>query len=89
MKELPRNELGRRVFVVDSFDEPGHVAREHLITSVQVEEGPSHDIVHVWNRGGKSGTLAVNKGDGFWVAERLLTTNGIEVRGGDMSFTIQ
>lgn len=73
MKELPRNELGRRVLVVDSFDEPEHVAREHLITSVQIEEGPGHDIVHVWNRGGKAGTLTVNKGDGFHVARLLLT----------------
>lgn len=72
MKELPRNELGRRVLVVDSFDEGRHVASIHLITSCQIEETPGHDIVHVWNRGGKSGTLTVNKGDGYPVAYRLL-----------------
>ena len=43
-----------------------------LISSVRVEEGPGHDHVHVWNRGGNSGILVVNKGEGNEIAKRLL-----------------
>jgi len=42
-----------------------------VVTSVRVESGPGHDLVHVWNRGGKAGTLTVRKGDGEVVAARL------------------
>ena len=43
-----------------------------VISSVRVERGPGHDLVHVWNRGGKAGTLTVDKGDGDAVARSLL-----------------
>lgn len=42
-----------------------------VITSVRVEFGPTHDRVHVWNRGGKAGVLTVAKGDGAKIAEML------------------
>ena len=47
-----------------------------LVTSVRVEQGPGHDHVHVWNRGGKAGTLDVTSGDGYAIA-RLLLPEGI------------
>jgi hypothetical protein len=53
-------------------DLPTTVRGDLLITTVRVAEGPGHDFVHVWNRGGKSGTLTVTKGDGRAVAARLL-----------------
>jgi len=43
-----------------------------LISSVRVEEGPGHDMIHVWNRGGKSGLLVVGRGDGEAIAALLL-----------------
>lgn len=35
-----------------------------IVTMVRLEEGPGHDRVSVWNRGGHSGTLTVKRGDG-------------------------
>lgn len=49
-----------------------------IISSVQVEEGPSHDRVHVWNRGGKAGVLTVEKGDGEDIAKKLLIDGWVE-----------
>jgi hypothetical protein len=43
----------------------------NIITSVKVEFGPTHDRVHVWNRGGKAGVLTVAHGDGARIAEML------------------
>ena len=43
-----------------------------LVTSVRVEIVGGHDVVHVWTRGGKSGTLTVNLGDGDLIAKRLM-----------------
>jgi hypothetical protein len=48
-----------------------------LVTSVRVEIVGGHDVVHVWTRGGKSGTLTVNLGDGDLIAKRLM---GYEVK---------
>lgn len=42
-----------------------------LVSSVLVEEGPAHDVVRVWNRGGMCGELVVVKGDGKRVAALL------------------
>lgn len=53
-------------------DLPQTVRGELLITTVRVEPGPGHDLVHVWNRGGKAGVLTVTKGDGIAVAALLL-----------------
>lgn len=53
-------------------DLPNRVRGDLLVTSVRVEEGPGHDHVHVWNRGGKAGTLVVNSGDGHPIARLLL-----------------
>jgi hypothetical protein len=53
-------------------DRPATIRGKILITTVRIDEGPGHDYVHVWNRGGKAGTLTVNKGDGWAVASRLL-----------------
>jgi len=43
-----------------------------LITFVRVETIGGHDLVHVWNRGGKAGVLTVQAGDGAEVASRLM-----------------
>lgn len=43
-----------------------------LVTSVRVEVAGGHDVVHVWIRGGKSGTLTVGQGDGHLIAKRLM-----------------
>lgn len=56
-------------------DLPNAVRGDLMITSVRVEQGPGHDHVHVWNRGGKAGTLVVTSGDGYAIA-RLLLPNG-------------
>lgn len=58
-------------------DLPDTVKGNLVVTSVRVEESPGHDLVHVWNRGGKSGVLTVNKGDGLEFARRLLDNNFI------------
>lgn len=42
-----------------------------MVSSIRLEEGPAHDRIHVWNRGGKSGTLIVELGDGMSFVERL------------------
>lgn len=41
------------------------------ILTARAEIGPAHDIVHVWNRGGKAGELVVTSGDGALVAAHL------------------
>lgn len=55
------------------YDGPAGPTRERpVVTSVRVEEpGFSHDHIHIWNRGGKAGTLVVDKGDGLVIARRL------------------
>lgn len=42
-----------------------------LISTVKIEKVGGHEHVHVWNRGGKAGTLIVTEGDGEKVARRL------------------
>ena len=61
-----------RTFLHIEHGDEGFVPRHHLITSVRLEEGPGHDFVHVWNRGGKAGTLTVDKGDGMKFVDLLL-----------------
>lgn len=59
-------------FRAAGYTGPAGPARERpVITVVRVEEGPAHDVVHVWNRGGKAGTLTVDHGDGAVIAQRL------------------
>jgi len=53
---------------------------DHPISSVRLDEGPAHDIVHVWNRGGKAGELTVASGDGAAVAA-LLERQGLDLAG--------
>lgn len=43
-----------------------------LITTAKVITVDGHDHVHVWNKGGKAGTLIVKQGDGEEIADRLL-----------------
>lgn len=57
-------------------DLSGTVRGKLLVTTVRVDEGPGHDFVHVWNRGGKSGVLTVTSGDGRAIA-RLLLPGGV------------
>lgn len=57
---------------------PGYVgpagppASRPVVSSVRIERGPGHDVVHVFNRGGKAGTLTVTKGDGDAILDLLL-----------------
>lgn len=44
--------------------EPSGVRRDYLVSSVRVNESPSHHQFEVWNRGGKAGILVVNAADG-------------------------
>ena len=45
-------------------DEPGEFdgPKNGIVSSVRLEEGVGHDIVHVWNQGAKAGELTVKKG---------------------------
>lgn len=48
--------------------------RDHtmIVSSVRVEETPLHAWIDIWNRGGKAGTLCVNKADWQHIVCRLL-----------------
>lgn len=45
---------------------------EGLVTSVRVETQGNHEYVTVWTRGAHAGRLTVAKGDGAFVADRLM-----------------
>lgn len=61
-----------RMFIADGYIMPvGQPADRPMVSSIRLEEGPGHDYVHVWNRGGKSGVLTVEKGDGMTFVRRL------------------
>lgn len=51
-----------------------------IISSIRLVEGPGHDHLHVWNHGGKAGTLVVNKGQGKLVADLLMPSPARIVR---------
>jgi hypothetical protein len=42
------------------------------VTSVRLEEGPAHDVLTIFNRGGNAGTLTVCKEDGHVLKARIL-----------------
>lgn len=42
-----------------------------IISSVRVEFEPSHDVIHIWNRGEKAGHIVVAKGDWREIITRL------------------
>jgi hypothetical protein len=50
-----------------------------LVTRVRVEQGPAHDVLTVWSRGGNAGSLTVQRGDGATVARALLPDATIEI----------
>lgn len=52
--------------VIDTT-QPAH----RVVSSVKVDPGEGHDFVHVFNRGARSGTIVVQKGDGTEIARRL------------------
>lgn len=47
------------------------VRRGAVISSLRVEKNPQHWHIHIWNRGGKSGTICVNAEDGPLIVARL------------------
>lgn len=59
----------RRVNEVTYNAESGSV-----ISSVRVEKNPRHWHLHIWNRGGKAGTLIVNAEDGPAIVDRLMAS---------------
>lgn len=59
-------------FKASEYDGPaGPVNGRPIITTIRLEEGPGHDRLHVWNRGGKAGELVVELGDGKELVHRL------------------
>lgn len=52
------------------------------ITSIKVEEGPSHDRVSIWESGGLAGVLTVSKGAGSRIAFMLADTTDEVLRTG-------
>jgi hypothetical protein len=64
-----------RQFYVKGLNTPQFISNQHLITSIRLVEGPGHDTVTVWNRGGCSGSLTVNLGDGMTIVDCLLPEN--------------
>ena len=42
-----------------------------LVSSVRLIQGPGHERIQVWNRGGHAGELVVKVGDGLALVERL------------------
>lgn len=55
----------KRTFMAKGYDGGADESGNRpLITCVRIEYGPAHDRVRVWNRGGCSGELVVNAGDG-------------------------
>jgi hypothetical protein len=69
----------KTVRVPAGANEPETVTTALLISSVRIEPTPGHDLVHVWNRGGKAGTLIVETGDGEQVARLLVPEEQAEV----------
>lgn len=56
----------------DGYDDPDFVRSQAIVSSVRVRPVFGHELVGVWNRGGKAGELYVNLGDGEAIARRLL-----------------
>lgn len=56
----------------DRSEEPGFVRSDYVVTSVRVRPSGKHDRVSIWNRGGLSGEVVVDAGDGVTIAKRLL-----------------
>lgn len=50
----------------------GSAAVDWLVTTVKVTQGPVHDRIRVWNRGGCAGELVVTAGDGLKIAKLLM-----------------
>jgi len=42
------------------------------ISSVRLEKTPGHDILHVWQRGGKCGSLTLDQGTGEAISELFI-----------------
>jgi len=51
----------------------GPPSERPLVTSARLEEGPGHDRLTIWNRGGCAGTLVVNLGDGMRLLDLVLS----------------
>lgn len=52
-----------------------------LVSSLRIEKNDRHWHIHIWNRGGKAGTICVNAADGPMFVDRLLPPNLREERG--------
>ena len=52
---------------------------DRIVSSIRLDEGPGHDHIHIWNRGGKCGVLTVTKGDGFEIVVRLFDVDQDEL----------
>lgn len=75
------NILGSRVKHIVLADNPKNsdIGYRNLVTSVKLEQGPAHDTLRIWNRGGLAGELRVTAGDGIMFVHRLFGSNVIEV----------
>lgn len=64
---------GYGTWYADGWGDKGVAASALLVSSVRIEKTPgTHDVLHIWNRGGKAGELTVNRGDGKAIMQRLL-----------------
>jgi hypothetical protein len=62
----------RTVYKAKNLDAPDTVRSHVVVTTCVLEENAGHDLLAVFNRGGRSGQLVVQKGDGALLADRLM-----------------
>jgi hypothetical protein len=55
-----------------NLNDKDFIKKNHIITSIRVDEDAGHDRITLWNRGGCAGTLTVDKGDGHTITRRLV-----------------
>lgn len=53
----------------------GPTRNRPIVSSIRLEDGSSHETIHIWNRGGNSGMLIVDKGDGMKFVKALQSVN--------------
>lgn len=60
--------MSARLFVASK---PFILQLQSPVSSAEVEQGPAHDRIRIWNRGGLAGELVVTSGDGERIAKQL------------------
>ena len=52
-----------------------NIRPDELISSIRIEMNDVHWRIHIWNKGGKAGTICVNATDGPEITKRLQGDN--------------